>query len=230
MTERHAVVLATAVLAIAATAVSSAHPRWGRERFPESGACFFEDANYEGRYFCVRDGERVSEMPRGMNDKISSIRLYGNAEVVVWRDHQMSGRTTRFVTSQRNLRDVGWNDQISSLEVFPGRRERGFDRDRDAERDRERLAWGRVPQPREGACFYEDSNFRGRYFCVQRGGEYASLGSEFNRAIRSIRVFNGASVRIYLERDFRGRTTEVRRDVPDLRGMWRDNVESLSVR
>ena len=140
-------------------------------------------------------------------------------------DHNMSGKTARFVASQRNLRDTGWNDQISSLEVFPAHRGGG-----GGERERERLEWGRAPQPREGACFYEDNNFKGRYFCVQRGGEYASLGGEFNRAIRSIRVFNGASVRIFLDRDFRGRNADVNHDVSDLHGMWRDNIESVRVR
>ena len=225
---RAAIVLMT-VLGILPAGMASAQPAWGHERYPNSGACFYENANYEGRYFCIRDGERVSEMPHGMNDKISSIRLFGNAEVAVWRDHNMSGKTARFVNSQRNLRDTGWNDQISSLEVFPAHRG-GGDHDRDRDRDRDRLEWGHAPQPREGACFYEDNNFRGRYFCVQRGGEYAALGGEFNRAIRSIRVFNGARVRIFLERDFRGRSTDVRHDVADLHGVWRDNIESLSVR
>jgi len=226
---RRAVILLLAVGGVLQAAVASAQPRWGRERFPNSGACFFENANYEGRYFCIRDGERITEMPRGMNDKISSIRLFGNAEVSVWRDHDMSGRTTRFVASQRNLRDVGWNDQISSLEVYPARRG-GFDRGREREADRERLEWGREAMPREGACFFEDTNFRGRYFCVRRGGEYAQLGRDFNNSIRSIRVFSGAEIRIFLDRDFRGRSADVRHDVADLRGMWRDNISSIRVR
>lgn len=236
MINRRAVILLLAVTGILQAAVASAQPRWGRERFPNSGACFFENANFEGRYFCIRDGERVTEMPRGMNDKISSIRLYGNAEVSVWRDHNMTGRSARFDNSQRNLRDTGWNDQISSIEVYPARGGgrgfgRGNDRDRDdRDRDRDRLEWGRAAQPREGACFYEDSDFRGRYFCVRRGGEFAELGRDFNNSIRSIRVFSGAEVRIFLDRDFRGRSADVRRDVADLRGMWRDNISSIRVR
>jgi hypothetical protein len=223
MINRRAVLLLITVLGVGRAGLASAQPVWGHERYPNSGACFYENANWEGRYFGVRDGERVSEMPPGMNDKISSIRLFGNAEAAVWRDHNMSGKTTRFVTSQRNLRDTGWNDQISSLEVFPAHRGGG-------PVEGGRLEWGHAATPREGACFYEDNNFKGRYFCVGRGGEYAALGPEFNRAIRSIRVFSGATVRVYIERDFRGRTTEVRHDVTDLHGVWRDNIESISVR
>jgi hypothetical protein len=225
MINRRAVILLITVLGVCRAGIASAQPAWGHERYPNSGACFYENANYEGRYFCVRDGERVTEMPHGMNDKISSVRLFGNAEVSVWRDHNLSGRSARFATSQRNLRDSGWNDQISSLEVYPARRG-----DSHHEGERERLEWGHAPQPREGACFYEDNSFKGRYFCVQRGGEYAALGGEFNRAIRSIRVFNGAEVRIFLDRDFRGRNVDVRHDVSDLHGVWRDNIESVRVR
>ena len=217
MIERRAVILCVAVVSLYGAGLASAQPVWGHERYPNSGACFYENANYEGRYFCIRDGERLPELPHNMNDKISSIRLFGNAEAAVWRDHNMSGKTARFVTSQRNLRDSGWNDQISSLEVFP------------AHRVGEPLQWGRAPQPREGACFYEDNNFKGRYFCVQRGGEHAELGREFNNSIRSIRVFNGADVRIFIDRDFHGRSVDVRHDVADLHGVWRDNISSIRV-
>jgi len=219
MINRRAVIMVITVLGVCRAGLASAQPAWGHERVPNSGACFYENANYEGRYFCIHDGDRVSEMPHGMNEKISSVRLYGNAEVSVWRDHNMSGKTTRFMTSQRNLRDTGWNDQISSLEVYPAHRGGGGSR----------LEWGHAAQPREGAGFYEDNNFKGRYFCVQRGGEHAELGREFNNSIRSIRVFNGADVRIFIDRDFRGRSVDVRHDVADLHGVWRDNISSIRV-
>src|SRR5437764_892457 len=88
--------------------------------------------------------------------------------------------------------------------------------------------WGRERTPQAGACFYEDAGFRGNYFCVPRGGSYASLPRGFNDRISSIRTF-GASVRIYRDRDFRGRSTDVRRDQGNLRGSWRDAVSSIRV-
>ncbi len=229
---RRSVILVMTALGVLAAGTASAQPVWGHERFPNSGACFFENANFGGRYFCVRDGERLMTLGHGMNDKISSIRLYGNAEVSVWRDSELRGRTTRFATSVRNLHDVGWNDQISSLEVYPARHRGPEPGPGPAiiEHPAPGLAWGHGVVPREGACFYEEANYRGRYFCVNRGGEYAALGGEFNRAIRSIRVFNGASVHIFLQRDFHGRNADVVRDVADLHGTWRDNIESVRVR
>jgi len=128
----------------------AAAQRWGRERFPDSGACFFRDADYRGDYFCIRAGDDIGRMPSEMNDQISSIRLFGRAEVVVYRDVRFNGGSSRFEGSIRNLRDEGWNDRISSVRVQLGRRDgdgrdrrddRGGDR-RDDRRDDRRISGG----------------------------------------------------------------------------------------
>jgi hypothetical protein len=106
-----------AVAAFLAAASPAAAQRWGRERVPQSGACFYEDENYRGDYFCVPAGENVGAVPDGMNDRISSIRLFGRVEVVVFRDIRFGGYSTRFADNVRNLQDEGWNDRISSLRV-----------------------------------------------------------------------------------------------------------------
>ena len=222
---------------------ASAQPRWGRERQPNQGACFYEDINFGGEYFCVRQGDRITSIPSGMGDKISSIRVLGNAEVTVFRDSNLRGRSARLINDARDLRAESWNDQISSLNVSLGRdysaygnnngNGRGRARGRNAQNDRwndsNTPVWGRNQAvPREGACFYEDANFRGEYFCVPRGATYTSLPSGFNDRISSVRVI-GAEVRIFQDRDFRGRSQEIRNSVRDLRGNWRDNVSSIRV-
>jgi len=221
-------------LAIADSA--SAQPRWGRERVPNQGACFYEDTNYRGDYFCVRQGDRLSSLPSGMGDKISSVRVYGSAEVTVFRDSNLQGRSARLISNVRDLKGEGWNDAISSVEVSSGRdysifgRGRGRNnRDRGVWRNDRAPVWGRNQEtPNEGACFYEDSNFRGQSFCVPRGAAYTSLPRGFNDRISSIRVF-GAEVRIFQNQNYRGRSQEIRSDVPNLRGDWRDNVSSIRV-
>src|SRR5690349_9639775 len=106
-------------LLAASTVLGVAHAasaqRWGRERFPDSGACFFREADFRGEYFCVRAGDDVGRMPPDMNDSISSIRLFGRAEVLVFKDIRFNGGSSRFGRSVRDLRDEGWNDRISSL-------------------------------------------------------------------------------------------------------------------
>ena len=65
---------------------------------------------------------------------------------------------------------------------------------------------GRERRPKAGACFYENINYGGRYFCVRP-----------------------AEVRVFTDHDYHGRSGEVRRDVGDLHGMWRDSIESIRV-
>jgi len=236
MTTRKFVILTLALLGVSgAAADASAQARWGRERMPQNGACFFEDRNFEGRYFCVRPGEDLRSLPSGMSDRISSVRLLGASAVTVFKDNDMRGRSARFSGDVSDLRRDGWNDQISSLAVTGygsvgnGRgRDGGYRNDDGSRWNSDAPVWGRQPYPREGACFFEDANYRGDYFCVARGRTYTSLPRGFNDRISSIRVF-GAGVRIYRDRDFHGRSTEVRRDVSNLRGDWRDEVSSIRV-
>jgi hypothetical protein len=122
----------------------AAQPRWGRPRAPRDGACFYRDPNFSGDYFCAAVGDDISSMPSGMNDKISSIRTFGNVEVEVFQDVMYRGRSERFGSSVRNLKDDGWNDRLSSLRV--SRRGRGFGNDRDDDRDRGRMSRSQAEQ------------------------------------------------------------------------------------
>jgi hypothetical protein len=220
MFDRRIVVAAIALVCLGRAEAASAQPRWGRERLPQAGACFYEDTGFRGRYFCVRPGDRLQSLPSGMGDEISSMRLLGATEVTVFRDAGWRGRSARFIGDVRDLKREGWNDQISSVDITGGGA---------LARWRDRIpVWGRGAVPHEGACFYEDSNFRGQYFCAPRGATYTALPRGFNDKISSIRVF-GSEVRIFQNRNFDGRSTQIRSDVPNLRGNWGDNVSSLRV-
>jgi len=91
--------------------------RWGHEPFPREGVCFFKDPNFHGDYFCAGAGDSLAAVPDGMNDRISSIRIYGRAEVTVFRDVRFNGDSTRFRGDIENLKDEGWNDRISSIRI-----------------------------------------------------------------------------------------------------------------
>src|SRR6266849_3829489 len=225
MISRKTILCGIALCSLFRAEAASAQPRWGRERLPKIGACFYERLNFDGRYFCVKPGERLSSLPSDMDDEISSLRVVGSAEVIIFSDKNMRGRSARFTADERNLRREGWNDQISSLEVRrlenPGR---GDDRARV-----ERVpVWGREGVPLAGACFYRDADFRGPYFCLARGETHPALPRGFRDSISSIRLF-GSGVRIYTDRDFHGRSSEIRSDVRNLRGSWRDTVSSIRV-
>jgi len=110
--------------------------RWGRERTPEDGVCFYKDKDQRGDYFCARACESLSFIPEGLNDKISSMRVFGRAQVTVFRDERFGGNSTRFDHDVSNLKDEGWNDRISSLRVEQGRGHRagGYGAASDPER------------------------------------------------------------------------------------------------
>src|SRR4051794_8232582 len=57
------------------------HGRWGSGPLPQAGVCFFTDTNFEGQHFCIGARDELSELPRGTNDGISSLRVIGNVEV-----------------------------------------------------------------------------------------------------------------------------------------------------
>jgi len=118
--------LAAGALWLAASSNAMAQ-RWGRERTPNDGVCFYKDPDYRGDYFCARAGESLSFVPDGLNDRISAIRIFGRAEITVFRDERFGGRSTRFNRDVRNLKDEGWNDRISSIRVEESRGRRGRD-------------------------------------------------------------------------------------------------------
>jgi hypothetical protein len=90
--------------------------RFGRGPTPGAGACFYEDPDFQGEYFCVRAGDVIEALPRDMNDRISSIRTFGRVEIRVFQDSRFEGRAGRF-EDVRDLRRQGWNDRISSIRV-----------------------------------------------------------------------------------------------------------------
>jgi hypothetical protein len=101
-------------------------PQWGHPHPPRAGACFYTDAGFNGEYFCLNPGDRWPTMPRGFNDKISSIRLFGGAIVQLFENGNFGGRRLRVDHDVDNLmryrlpgdRAKSWNDRISAIAVF----------------------------------------------------------------------------------------------------------------
>jgi hypothetical protein len=112
MASKVTVVAFASVVVFAASSLASAQ---GRE--PRDGACFFEDTNYRGQYFCVESGDSVDAMPSGANDRISSIRLFGRADVRIYRDTRFRGDSLRLTSSIRDLDDENFDDAISSVRL-----------------------------------------------------------------------------------------------------------------
>src|ERR1044071_1658539 len=108
--------LLVATATLTHVSVASAQ-RWGRGAVPRSGVCFYEDINFGGRYLCSSTGDSTSRVPSGMNDKISSVRLFGNADVTMFRDPNFEGQSRIVDSNVPDLRAFGFNDRMSSYRV-----------------------------------------------------------------------------------------------------------------
>ena len=115
------ILVGAALLAHASTASAQ---RWGREATPRSGVCFYEDVNFNGRYFCSPAGAVTEGVPSGMNDRISSIRVFGNAVATLYRDPNLRGQAKVVEYDVPDMRRMGFNDRVSSYAVDDG----GFNR------------------------------------------------------------------------------------------------------
>ncbi len=95
-----------------------------RDRARRGGACFYRDANFQGERFCVDRGERVGNVPPGFGDRISSIRIFGRAEVTLYQDSNFGGHNLRLRDDVNNLQGYqvapghSWNDRVSSIKVY----------------------------------------------------------------------------------------------------------------
>ena len=115
--------MGAALLAQVSTASAQ---RWGREATPRAGVCFYEDINFNGRYFCSPVGSVTEGVPSGMNDRISSVRVFGNAVATVYRDPNLRGQAKVIDYDVPDMRGMGFNDRLSSYSV-----DTGFDRARN---------------------------------------------------------------------------------------------------
>jgi hypothetical protein len=130
----------TILLLFAMSLPASAQWEWGRPQRPKAGACFYRADHYRGDYFCMRVEDRWPSMPRGFNDEIKSIRVFGGARLRVFNDDNFHGVSLLVDRDIDDLRRVpvadnfhkNWDNRISSIAVFRDRDEwREHDRDQD---------------------------------------------------------------------------------------------------
>ena len=142
----------------------------------EDKVCFYEDYEYEGAEWCYGTGD-VSWIGSERNDKISSIKLYGNAYVTIYEHGNFEGKKTVVMGNTYRMDDL--NDGISSFKVGT-RRSNNF------------------------ACLFEHPGYRGTPFCVEEGQysnnlDHFSLGQ--NNA-SSLMVVGKTNVYVYEDANF----------------------------
>jgi hypothetical protein len=99
---------------------------------------------------------------------------------------------------------------------------------------------GRPPtnQPRNGACFFRQTNYSDDYFCMERGASFGFLPGGFNDQISSIKIHGGATVVAFSDGNFSGGSVVFRHNVPDLRNYhvqgtgnkdWNNRISSIRI-
>jgi len=198
--------------------------------------CLYQDIHYEGWAECYRPGDQVSSM-RDHNNKVSSIRIYGRATVVVYDSTDFRGQSVEFTSDVPDLAlrsftgSRSWNDKIESFEIayVNDRRSPGFGSAGPGST--------RAQEPESGICVYEDANYRGRSQCWNVGTQENDLARAGNWSdrISSIRVFGRTVVELYRDHAFYGEEVTIDQDVTDLarvgssNGNWNDSISSLKV-
>jgi hypothetical protein len=101
------------------------------------GICVYDRPDYQGREQCWNAGQDLGDLARAGNwsDRISSIRVFGGAEAVLYRDIDFRGENIVIDRDTPNLSQVSarsfrnWDRQTSSI-VVEGRNNRGRGRAR----------------------------------------------------------------------------------------------------
>ena len=110
------------------TVPAFAAQRWGYAPVPDAGACFYQQPNYRGRYFCARTGEDLAVIPNEFNGRIRSIRVFGGGQVVLYSNDRYGGSERWIDYNVPDLRYEGWDDRISSARLSWERRYSNQDR------------------------------------------------------------------------------------------------------
>jgi hypothetical protein len=120
--------LPAALFALLPLALLADHPR-DEHRRGGPRVILYEHANFAGGAIVLRPGDSVENLARWdfdngrrANDRISSIRVEGGAEVMLYTDAHFRGEALRVATDIRDLargdrRHVQFNDRASSLRV-----------------------------------------------------------------------------------------------------------------
>src|SRR5262245_59588867 len=169
-----------------------------------SQVCVYENNNYTGWQQCFAPGDQIPDLGEHRN-KISSIRVFGDARLLAFMDRNFQGTSLDVATDMSDLAQVKspspfisatWNDKIESvrvtsrLDVVGPRDEprnsdyRIDDRDyrtdnrdyRTDNRDYRADDRRRFPDSRNVVCVYEEPDYRGRFECFERGEEIFDLG------------------------------------------------------
>jgi len=173
----------------------------------------YQHINFRGNSFSVAEGDfSIRDIRRSDvgNDRISSISIQSGYSVLACRHSRFRGRCETFTNDTSDLRDINFNDTISSFRV-------------------------ELTQPIVGSPvnLYRHVNFRGNSIGVGEGEFSINVlrnSNVGNDQISSISVAAGYSVTACKHGGFRGRCETFTNDASDLRNInFNDVISSFRV-
>jgi 5S rRNA maturation endonuclease (ribonuclease M5) len=214
---------------------------WVRGNESREGVCFYTDTNYQGDELCVDGNENQRRLDKRFRNKISSVRVSGGTQVVVFENPNFNGSSQALSQDTPNLGN--WGDRIASFQVRPDSR---VDRRDRGQNDGQRTGWGlgnetrnstagqrdgrvRDNDSRPRVCLYTDADYRGSELCLERNTNQRNLDGRFDDKVSSVRVYGGAQVIAYEHKDFGGTRRTIDRNAPGL-GNFNDTITSIEVR
>lgn len=78
--------------------------------------CFYKSKNFQGSALCTEPGDSDDSLPGTWDNSISSIEVFGDAEVLVCRDEDLEGTCANITSSKKSL-PASLDNRISSYEV-----------------------------------------------------------------------------------------------------------------
>lgn len=143
----------------------------------------YEHTNYAGGYYFAysSDGNISNFKNIGINDKVSSIRVYNGARAKLWQNANYGGVYMYIFENVSNLKDYGYNDMFSSL------------------------SWYTSSYYAQFAILYEHASYKGRNVVVFSAlSNLSSYG--LNDKTSSLRMIglSGKTVRLYEHASYKG--------------------------
>lgn len=78
--------------------------------------CFYKSKNFQGSALCTEPGDSDDALGGSWDNSISSIEVFGDAEVLVCRDEDFEGACANITSSKKSL-PASLDNRISSYEV-----------------------------------------------------------------------------------------------------------------
>lgn len=79
--------------------------------------CFYDRFNYRGASFCLPEGTQRRQLTGFWNNRISSVRIFGDTDVTLCRNWYFGGYCRTLTRSERALGGF-LNNQVSSVKLY----------------------------------------------------------------------------------------------------------------